>query len=101
MKAYTTPGPCEVREYGQDDSGKEVPLHLIWSNSPFPCLVAKTCSAITSEANAMLIAAAPEMLDMLEETLAQLRYLDGRFPTGTTPNIISRIEALIQKATKP
>lgn len=38
-----------------------------------------------------------ELVNMLEEAKLQLVYLDERFPTGTTPAIIARINALLEK----
>ena len=66
MTARFTPGPWEV----YDDL--EHPLHLIWwrevSAEPEGpgILVARTCFAPASEANAHLIAAAPDMYEALE-----------------------------------
>jgi hypothetical protein len=50
------------------------------------------------EANARLIAAAPELLSALEEALLQLDYLEGRNTTGTTPAVAARIRHVIAKA---
>jgi len=48
---------------------------------------------------ARLVCAAPEMLYALREAVIQLEYVDSKFPTGTTPTIIARINAVINKAT--
>jgi len=48
---------------------------------------------------ARLICAAPEMLKAIRDALLQLEYIDSKFPTGTTPTIITRINAVINKAT--
>jgi len=48
---------------------------------------------------ARLMCAAPEMLKTLRDALLQFHYLDSKFPTGTTPTIITRINAVINKAT--
>jgi len=57
-----TPAPWEIREDTQ------YPLHGIWANnSKFPTYIARTCFAPNSEANAKLIAAAPELLEALKK----------------------------------
>lgn len=33
--------------------------------------------------------------EMLSEALIQLKYLDNKFPTGSTPNVVSRIETFL------
>lgn len=38
-----------------------------------------------------------EMREMLEECKNRLEYLNGRFPTGTTSNILSRLQKLLNK----
>jgi hypothetical protein len=40
------------------------------------------------------------MREALEEARRQLEYLDGRFPTGTTPAVIARIEAALQESAR-
>lgn len=42
-------------------------LHQIWNDLEFPTYIAKTCYALRSEANARLIAAAPDMLQSLKD----------------------------------
>lgn len=34
-------------------------------------------------------------VDLLDESRVQLQYLDKRFPTGTTPNVLGRIETFL------
>ena len=34
-------------------------------------------------------------VEMLSESLIQLKYLDNRFPTGSTPNVVSRIATFL------
>lgn len=34
-------------------------------------------------------------VELLDESRVQLQYLDKRFPTGTTPNVVSRIETFL------
>jgi hypothetical protein len=63
MSDYT-PGKWEVIK----DS--EHPLHGIWSDDEVPTYIARTCFAPNSEANAKLIAAAPELLEALQEIIA-------------------------------
>jgi hypothetical protein len=53
-----------------------------------------------AEANARLIAAAPELLSALEEARLQIQYLHEKFShTGSGNAVLSRIEAAIAKAT--
>ena len=53
----------------------------------------------TQWANARLIAAAPELLAALKEARLQIEYLDAKFqPTGTSANVLARIESAIAKA---
>lgn len=63
MENKHTPGPWEVSIY------EEYPtLHTIWSKKEeIPTLIARTCYAPRSEYNANLIAAAPELLEALQE----------------------------------
>lgn len=39
--------------------------------------------------------------DGIDEAIVQLKYLDERFPTGTTPSVVSRLEVLITKLNQP
>ncbi|CAL1518150.1 hypothetical protein [Chitinophaga sp. MM2321] len=39
--------------------------------------------------------------DGIEEAVTQLEYLDKRFPTGTTPPVVSRLETLVTKLNQP
>lgn len=34
-------------------------------------------------------------VELLDESRVQLQYLDKRFPTGTTPNVVSMIETFL------
>ena len=63
-----TKGPWTA-ERGYDDQGQIHPtLHTIWSEGTL--LIARTCFAPASEANARLIAAAPELLEACKRLLA-------------------------------
>lgn len=64
-----TPGPWEV----QTDA-LETKLHTIWHRRDGFILVARTCFAPNSEANARIIAAAPRLLEALQR-LAD--FVDG------------------------
>jgi len=50
------------------------------------------------EANARLIAAAPDLLAALQDAELQLEYMDLRSPSGTTPTILTRIRTAIARA---
>lgn len=62
-----TPGPWRVaedRKYG---------LHLIWSDDISPgALIARTCLAPRSEANARLIGASPDLYEALKNLVASV-----------------------------
>ncbi len=62
MKAHT-PGPWNVERVKEFERQPLInPIHLIWCDG---LLLARTCFAPSSEANARLIAAAPDMLAAL------------------------------------
>lgn len=64
-------------------------------------LADKNQSDIITEANALLISKAPEMLEMLKECKLQLEYLNEKFTeTGTTNSLLSKIESLIKQSTE-
>ena len=51
-----------------------------------------------SEQNALLIAAAPELLDACKEAILQIEYLHSKFKeTGSGNNVVSRLQAAIAK----
>jgi hypothetical protein len=52
---------------------------------------------VTQDDIRALIASWRERGEALEEARLQLEYLDGRWPTGTTPAILARIAALKDK----
>ncbi|RDC59755.1 hypothetical protein HME9302_00950 [Alteripontixanthobacter maritimus] len=90
-----TPGPWRIKRW----SGKEaqvigtVPIASGPQKGELPFI-----SLPASNADACLIAAAPDMLEALEECKRQLEYLDGRSPSGTTPATLLRVRAAIAKA---
>jgi hypothetical protein len=56
------------------------------------------CESV-SECNRGLIAAAPDLLEVLKEAKLQIEYLDEKFvATGTTSAVLARINAAIAKA---
>jgi len=66
MSGAWTKGPWFVQPYPLHEA--KVDLHGIWSRSlGSPILVARTCFYPATEANARLIAAAPELADALRE----------------------------------
>lgn len=87
-----TPAPWEVREDTQ------YPLHGIWANnSELPTYIARTCYAPSSEANAKLIAAAPELLEALNRVNNTLT-VHGKVDSETP--LHEFILAAIKKATE-
>ena len=53
-----------------------------------------------ARANALLMAASPDMLEALQETVLQLQYLADKFgETGTGAAVLARVNAAIAKAT--
>lgn len=89
-----TPAPWEIREDTQ------YPLHGIWANnSKFPTYIARTCFAPNSEANAKLIAAAPELLEALEFLLKAAIHCDPFFETRWSI-AADKAKAAIKKATE-
>lgn len=76
-------------------------LHLIWSTSEKSILdngtlIARTCYAPLSKANAQLIAHAPQMLEILKQIDYTLS-VHGKVDAGTNMHI--RLSELIQQAT--
>lgn len=57
-----TPGPWTIERHVEHEA-----LHTIWSDRTL--LVARTCFAPNSAANALLIAAAPDLLDACRAAL--------------------------------
>lgn len=41
-----------------------------------------------------------KMIELLDECRLQLEYMDKRFPTGTTPNILSRVQDFLTSINK-
>ena len=94
-----TPGPWAVFPKPHDD--KERFSHWIYEeNDPGHNVGICLCEdREESEANASLIAAAPDMLAALKECALQLEYLAEKFqPTSTGVAVLSRVEAAIAKA---
>ncbi len=57
------------------------------------------CNKEEAEANAKLIAAAPELLEALKEALKEMRLIDNIYPDRVVLRI-SQAEAAIKKATE-
>ena len=73
-------------------------LHQIWSEQReggFPVYIAKTCYAIQSEANAKLIASAPDMYNALESII---NYWNT--PQKATLSMENHFEHIIEIAEK-
>jgi len=106
MKTTHTPGPWTIsdrtrkkNEYGAimiDIDAISGPLSIC---SVY--VLTDMSGGIEEEHTAHLISAAPDLLEMLEEAKLQIEYLHGKFgETGTGNSVLSRIDSVIQKATK-
>lgn len=105
MKNKFTEGNWKIK---QDTSFPT--LHQIWNDvnsEDAPTYIARTCYAPKSEANAKLIASAPEMLDQLIESNkafeALLSVFGSKMAITTKYGISMQIkenELIIEKATK-
>lgn len=99
-----TPGPWTasinpIESPNTDDAG------TVWRDSregaTLICCTSKSPGTKQGEANAKLIAAAPEMLDALEEARLQIKYLHKKFQkTGSGNNVLNMIDTIIKKATE-
>lgn len=90
-KVTHTPGPWEAEPYDQNPS-----VFAIKSSNDYENVV----DAIHNEANAFLIAAAPELLEALQDALNELRIREYYFKLS--PSIIKmrdKIQETIGKAT--
>ena len=87
------------------------PWNLVWWGNeqyPFPLsILANNDGAwvsrggeVSSEANARLIAAAPDLLEAAHEAELQIQYMHRMFgETGTGNNVLAQLAAAISKAT--
>jgi hypothetical protein len=60
----------------------------------------RNTGALLGEAYYRITGERDKAVEMLEECRLQLEYLDKRFPTGTTPNVLSRVETLLESLNK-
>ena len=74
--------PCDC---GYDAARSHMAAALTNAAAPAPSNLHKTQIAPAAPATG-------EVVEMLREARRQLEYLDGRWPTGTTPCIIARID---------
>ena len=84
MNSKHTPGPWQVKEGYEKDSGLR--LHLV----VFGTSIVAECYGINSNANARLIAVAPELLEMLQKAV--------KFG-GLFPDLVEEAQTIIAKAT--
>jgi len=93
-----TKGPWVERAYLiETESGRKVCLinaeHARYGEP------ARSSLILEDDANARLIAAAPELLEACKESILQLEYLDAKYHgTSTTAAVLVRVEAAIKKA---
>lgn len=101
-----TPGPWKVEPMAMP-IGETSSLHVIWTadeNHPMPTLpVARTMFAPASEANARLIAAAPELLEACQwlHPIIVERFDPSEFAPAVAEQIqfiLDKVEAAIEKA---
>ena len=87
-----TPGPWRAEKHPQHDHVHCSELWMIIAGEPDDCSDAEIAQVIAyeAEANARLIAAAPDMLEALKEARALLR--------GCIGEAIDRIDAALAKA---
>ena len=98
LETQHTPGPWKFSPNG---AGYLVTREDVFVVGHGICGVKPSQSASEDqcEANARLIAAAPDMLAVLNETTLQLRYLADKFgETGTGAAVLARVQAVIAKA---
>src|SRR5687768_8581548 len=94
-----TPGPWTVEEYGDDDAPALVIHKDIETRVCFMATPGSHGDPAKIEADAFLIAAAPDMWGALHEARLQIEYLDAKFqPTGTSAATLARIERALAKA---
>lgn len=93
MTAKHTPGPWFCDERSDGDSKR----YVLSESAPFPGSVAFVCLDISeAEANARLIAAAPDLLDALLEAVTEYRKLPHSL--GYEFTHLPMMESAIKKA---
>lgn len=96
-KTKRTPGPWTVGRMGmifEEKTGQEI--GHVRSTAINPC--DRSYTASNMEANARLIAAAPDLLDALRHTLARLDDIESRGSISFRSDVIGDIRAAIAKA---
>jgi len=98
MEAKHTPGPWKITKYTEttisDDNDRTIASTGSYNDGT-------ESTYLENKANAKLITAAPDLLEVLMEAKLQIEYLHGRFSeTGTGIALISRIESAIKKASQ-
>src|SRR5436309_8297450 len=96
-----TPGPWKVYDHQVSDFPRRISIQ---TNERYPETLAdlrlKSITDLPVEANARLIAAAPDMLAVLETTVAALEYWFPRWrdPAGPTSAMMNQARAAIARA---
>jgi len=90
-----TPGPWSIEPFDRLD--KQITIL-----EPRVLVDFDDVDQVEAEANARLIAAAPDMLAALRETVLQWQHRADKFgETGTGAAVLARVNAAISKATEP
>lgn len=91
-----TPGPWKVREDGIGKNFKRTGTSFeVWGTPGYVASVGPLCAEEKQRANARLIAAAPEMFELIKETIGYIYCEEGahaRYMRRKLEDIIKKIE---------